>query len=86
MTPSQLNVLREAAHADMPSGSMSLPPQTVVTLCDEVEQLGKDAERLEWLLGYLVSPRTDLDDLICEAADEGVMQIKNVIDKQLKQT
>lgn len=83
MTPSQLNILRDAAHSDK-AGVMNLPPQTVIALCDEVEKLQVDSNRLHWLLTYFVGPRTDLDDAICEAADEGVAQIEKFIDSQLR--
>lgn len=83
ITPSQLNVLRDAANSDSENGSMSLPPQTVIALCDEVEKAQVDSKRLSWLLTYFVGPRTDLDDAICEAADNGVAQIEKFIDSQI---
>lgn len=81
--PSQLNVLRDAANSDSENGSMSLPPQTIIAICDEVEKLQVDSNRLRWLLTYFVGPRTDLDDAICDTADGGVAQIEKFIDSQI---
>lgn len=49
-----------------------------------LNDLQKDSDRLNWLLTYFVGPRTDIDDKLVDASDNGVDALLALIDGELE--